>query len=164
MAPFWYFHCLCVTQLSFYSIVRGSVSRFFAFFYESNPSGFLINGLKWFCLKYSFLRRYSWKTWLRAVWYCAELDSAQYYTAQIREIKMSENPKLSHTALSRTPHSVILRRVGLHAVSHCAKSNNLIWFLKTSIFITFRVYVMIFRKYLANISKIENGLPCSDSD
>ena len=49
-----------------------------------------------------------------------------------------------------TPRSVILCGVGLLAVSNCAESNNLIWFLKTSSYRTLRVYVMIFRKYFEN--------------
>ena len=57
------------------------------------------------------------------------------------------------TAGSRTPRSVILRGVGLRAVS-----NNFIWFSKTSISRTFRVFVMIFRKYFENILKIEKWL------
>ena len=48
---------------------------------------------------------------LHAVSHCAESDSAQYHTAQSREIEMFENLKLSHTAWSRTLRSVILRRV-----------------------------------------------------
>ena len=54
-------------------------------------------------------------------------DSAQYHTAQRREIEMSKKSKIvSHSAeldspqcdvaQNRTPHSVLLRRVGLRAV------------------------------------------------
>ena len=69
----------------------------------------------------------------------------QYHTAPSREIEMSENPKLCNTAVttqSRTPRSVILRRV-----------KQFIFFLKTYISMTFRIYVMIFRniqKYFEN--------------
>ena len=130
-----------------------------AFFSSSliQPIWFPDKQSKMVLLKNSFSWRYSQTTWLWAVWYClesdsahcaqyhtaqcAELDSVQYHTAQSREIQMSENPKKSHTA-----RSVILRRVKqFYLIS------------KTSISRTFRVYKMIFRKCFENISKIENG-------
>ena len=100
---------------------------FCIFFHESNPSGPLINSLKWFPWKICFREDIHKKR-----------DSTQCYT--------------------------VLRRVGLRAVTlrrvgklKCPKiqnwltlrrvKNNLFWFLKTSTFRTFRIYVMIFRKY-----------------
>ena len=53
------------------------------------------------------------------------------------------------------------RKTWLGAVLYCthwAESTNLFWFSKTSIFRTFRIYVMIFRKIVENISKIQNWL------
>ena len=87
-------------------------------------------------LKNSFSRRYSWKTWFCAVSHWAEIE-------------MFENP--NHTALSRTPRSVILRG---------AESNNFFFLSKTSITMTFRIYeyVMIFRKKFENILKIQKWL------
>ena len=91
---------------------------------ESNPFGSLINSLKWFC----------WKTL-----FCKDIhekrDSAQCDTAPSQEIEMSENPKLSITARSRTLCSVKLRRV-----------KKFYLFLKTYISMTFSIYVMIFWK------------------
>ena len=68
-------------------------------------------------LKNSFSRRYSRKTWLRAVWYCAESNNL----FDFRKLKFPgllgsmwwyfENRKMANTARSRTPCSVILRGV-----------------------------------------------------
>ena len=74
---------------------------------------------------------------LRAVSHCPESDSAQYHTAPSRENEMSKNPKLSNTAPSQTIF---------------------FWFSKTSISMTFRIYVMILRKKFENILKIQKWL------
>ena len=61
-----------------------------------------------------------WLT-LRAVWYCAESESAQYGTARSQLLKFTADPKVSNIARSQTPRSVILGRVWLCAVSHCSE-------------------------------------------
>ena len=131
-----------------------SFSNFFLL-HESNPFGSLINSLKWLHWKIRFRKdihenRDPCRVILsRAVSHCAESDSMQYHTAPSREIEMSENPKLCNTAVttqSRTPRSVILRRV-----------KQFIFFLKTYISMTFRIYVMIFRKNSKIFRKSKNG-------
>ena len=128
-----------------------------AFFSSSliQPIWFPDKQSKMVLLKNSFSWRYSQTTWLWAVWYCLESDSAhcaQYHTAQswtlfsitlrvVGKFKWPKIQKKSHTA-----RSVILSRVKqFYLIS------------KTSISRTFRVYKMIFRKCFENISKIENG-------
>ena len=110
-------------------------------------------------LKSLFLRIYSLKTWLGAVWYWAELDSAQYHTVP--------SPKIQNC--------LTLRGVGLSAVLYCAKSDYsthsvslrrvkqfFLRFSKTYISMTFRIYVMIFReknrKYFEN-PRLANTAP-----
>ena len=73
-------------------------------------------------------------------------DSAQCDIASSREIEMSKNPKLSNTARSLT-----------RAVLACAESNYLFLFSKTYISMTFRIYVMIFRKNSKIFRKSKNG-------
>ena len=109
------------------------------FFHELNPFGSLINGLKWFC----------WKICLSEDIH-KKRDSKQCDTAPSQEIEMSENPKLSNTARSRTLCSVKLRRV-----------KKFYLFLKTYISMTFSIYVMIFwknSKIFCN-SKMANTAP-----
>ena len=103
--------------------LKEAVSRDFLafFFFIMDPSGSLINSLKWFFWKKMFTKRSTknvtlhsvilCRVGLRAGSHCAESDSAQYHTAPSQEIEMSENPKLSNTVRSRTPRSVKLRRV-----------------------------------------------------
>ena len=101
------------------------------FFFIMDPSGSLINSLKWFCWKKNFAKIFTknvtlhsvilCQVGLRAGSHCAESDSAQYHTAPSQEIEMSKNPKLSNTVRSRTPRSVKLRQVRLSAVSHCVE-------------------------------------------
>ena len=62
-----------------------------------------------FFLRSVILRRVG----LRAVSHCAESDSAQYYTAQSREIEMFE-----------IQNCLTLREVELRAVLACAELNN----------------------------------------
>ena len=94
------------------------------------------------------------------------LHAVSHCTAPSWEIEMYENPKLSNTARSQTTGSGIMHRVGFHAVWYCAvrkvwlravlacsESNIFILFTKTYISMTFRIYVMIFRKNFENILK-----------
>ena len=104
---------------------------------------------------------------LRTVSHCAKSDSVQYHTAASQEIEMAENPNLFNTAEldsahcdtapSRTPRSVILRGVRLRKVFACSESNNFFFYSKTFISMTFRIYVMIFRKNSKIFRKSKNG-------
>ena len=90
---------------------KKAVSRdFLAFFSLIQPIWVPDKQSKMVSLKNSFLRRYSQKTWLGAVWHCAESDSAQYHTAPSREIEISENP-----------NCLTMRQVGLRAMRYCAE-------------------------------------------
>ena len=93
---------------------------------------------------------------LRAVSHCAESDPTQYHTAPSREIEMSENPKLSNTARSWTPRSVILHRVGLLAVLACTKSNNFLLFDFRKLIFPWLLESMWW--YFEKISKIQKWL------
>ena len=106
-----------------------AVSRDFCIFFlhESNPFGFLINSLKWFC----------WKTL-----FCKDIHE--------------KRDSACDTAPSRNLRSVIMREVQLRAVLACAESNFFL-FSKTYIFMTFRIYVMIFRKHAKIFWKSKNG-------
>ena len=94
---------------------------------ESNPFGSLINSLKWFC----------WKTL-----FCKDIHE--------------KRDSACDTAPSRNLRSVIMREVQLRAVLACAESNFFL-FSKTYIFMTFRIYVMIFRKHAKIFWKSKNG-------
>ena len=184
------------------TLLKEAVSRdFLAFFFSLiQPIWVPDKQSKMVSLKNSFSRRYLQKTWLCAVWYCAELDSGLVWSIwwyfenvskniskikkwlTLRRVRLhtvshwaESNSAQYHTARSQTPCSITLRGVRLCAVWdyfgfsdisisrlctvwYCAESNNFIWFSKTSISRTFRVYMMIFRKCFENISKIENWL------
>ena len=127
----------CLPDCKKLTLFKEAVSRdFLAFFSFIEPIWVPDKQCEMVSLKNSFSQRYSRKTLLCAVWYCAESDSAQYHTAPSREIEMSEN---------------------------CAKSDSaqceiiFILFLKTSISLTFRIYMMIFRKKFENISKSKSA-------
>ena len=99
-------------------------------FKEAVPQDFLFFFISWIkpiwvpdkhskmvSLKNSYSRKYSRKTWLRAVWYCLESDFAQYHTARSWEIEISK--MVSHCAESTIK---IYRRSKM--VSHCAESDS----------------------------------------
>ena len=106
-------------------------------------------------LKSLFLRIYSQKTWLGAVWYWAELDSVQYHTVP--------SPKIQNC--------LTLRGVGLSAVRYCAKSDYSTHSVSLRrvkpFFLDFRKLIFpwllesmwwYFEKKIENISKIQDWL------
>ena len=114
---------------------------------------------------------------------CHEIFGIFFLSSLIQPIWVPDKQKIF--AKNVTPCSVILCRVGLRAVSHCAASGNwnvrkiqncltlrsqtpcsfstassqtIFLFSKTSISMSFRIYVKIFRKKFEKISKIQKWL------
>ena len=112
-------------------LLKEAVSRdFLQFFFMNRTIWIPDKQSKMVLLKYLFSWRYSQKTWLRAVWYCAESDSTQYHTAPsptpgsitLRRVRKLKCPKIQNC--------LTLCGVGLGAVWYCAESNNFFDFQK----------------------------------